>query len=171
MPEFAEPDFKEPEPEFAPIDLPEPEIPAFDLPEPEPEPEPFETYAAPLIEDEPFLEETPEAVAESAAESVVAEMTYDSESAANELGLPQDVVKELIGDFIDHANSSKTGLEEAVATAQSTLWQAQAVQMKGIADNLRMTEIAVTLKALEAASDPTDAQSALDTLYAQIRQL
>jgi HPt (histidine-containing phosphotransfer) domain-containing protein len=131
------------------------------------EPEPLEE--APSIP-EPALTDTEETPVETAVPDLP-EMNYDATSAANELGLPKDVVNELIEDFTDHAESAKTLIEDAIDSGNAAGWSQQALEMKGIADNLRMTDIASTLKTLEAADDPLTAKTATDELYGLIKQL
>jgi hypothetical protein len=137
------------------------------------EPEPFEE--PPLPEPEPQAAAEEPAGIETADIEVstpeLSEMHYDAASAANELGLPKDVVDELIQDFSDHANSARAVIEGAVDSADVNGWRQQAVEMKGIADNLRMNDIASALKTLEAAEDPLTAKTAADQLYGLIKQL
>ena len=98
-------------------------------------------------------------------------MNYSAATAANELGLPQDVVEELINDFTDHARNIRSSIEDAVASDDQTRWRAEAIKMKGIADNLRMNEIATALSQLDSAADAASAKAALEQLYGRIEQL
>jgi len=96
---------------------------------------------------------------------------YDATSAANELGLPVTIVEELKGDFVVHAKEIRPLLEEALKDGQSNIWRMQALQMKGVADNLRMNEISAVLKTLESANDAQNARTAVAELYAHVGQL
>ena len=133
------------------------------VPEPEPETPMFGETAEPAWE-----EPAPAAGAEL---QPVPPMHYDMESAANELGLSKEVVEELISDFTAHANEVKASIEEAIADGQERVWRSEAAQMKGIADNLRMGEIATALQELESATDPQNAKAAAESLYSRIDQL
>ena len=140
-------EFELPEMPEAPETVPsEPEAPETVLPEPEP--------SGP--------------VAEAPEETFPA---YDIQSAASELGLPSDIVAELKEDFIDHANSCRERFEEAVGQADPTQWRNEAVQLKGIADNLRMNDIAMMMQELEATDDPLHARALVERFYRRITQL
>ena len=185
----------EPLPDEAPYSEPLPDAPAAtqdddlyafetvtateDAPSFEAEPEPFLADESSFAEPEPALpafEETefkdsfsaPEPEAEVHA---VPAMHYDTENAANELGLPKEVVEELVSDFKAHANDAKISIETAIDNADASIWSNEAAQMKGIADNLRMGEIAAALQELQTAVDPQSAKAAADGLYSRIDQL
>ena len=135
-------------------------------------PEPFLADEPSFAEPEPALPAFDEApvTPEEEAQAVPA-MHYDMESAANELGLPKEVVEELVNDFKAHANDAKISIETAIDNADATIWRNEAAQMKGIADNLRMGEIATALQELQSAADPQSAKAAADGLYSRIDQL
>ena len=130
----------------------------------------FETELPPM-DTEPETLESPEEPSIPEAAAAVPPMNYSAATAANELGLPQDVVEELINDFTDHARNIRSSIEDAVASDDQTRWRAEAIKMKGIADNLRMNEIATALSQLDSAADAASAKAALEQLYGRIEQL
>ncbi len=121
----------------------EPEVPVMDITSAETAPEP----AAPAVP------------------------RYDVAGVANELGLPADIVEDLKNDFIAHANLCRAQLDDAIDSVQPAQWRNQAIQLKGIADNLRMNDIAQLMQRLEAATDPLDARALTDQFYTLLAQL
>ncbi len=142
------------------------------LPEEDEEESTVEETALPELDDDPFagFNDIGEMPAPEAASETPA-MEFDPVNAANEVGLPLDVVTELVGDFAAHAREVKSIIDDAVATGDAALWQHEADQMKGAADNLRMSEIAAELNRLAAAEDAESAAQATETLYGYIDQL
>ena len=146
---------------------PAPEAPAFyDF---EPAPQYDETAEAELPESavggmEPAMDIAPEPAAPTVP-------PYDVAGVASELGLPADIVEDLKNDFIVHANLCRAQLDDAIDSVQPAQWRNQAIQLKGIADNLRMNDIAQLMQRLEAATDPLDARALTDQFYTLLAQL
>lgn len=115
-----------------------------------------------------LLDETPAAEPETPPAPV---LHYDAQKASDELGLDIGLIKELQQDFADDANQLKSELKAAVLSLQSDNWQNSASQLKGIADNLRMEQIASTLQVLTQTTDPEQAEKAMHKLYNYVDQL
>lgn len=115
--------------------------------------------------DEPVIE-TPQPSSEP-----IVTLNYDTQKAAAELGLPASLVEELQKDFAVDSKACRSEFEEAIASSQSSGWQACASTLKGAADNLRMTEIAETLRTLTQTSDPQEAEKSMQQLYSYVEQL
>lgn len=96
---------------------------------------------------------------------------YNAQKAADELGLDIELIQELQQDFISDAKELKIDLEASILSLQSDQWQRTASQLKGIADNLRMQEIASVLQTLTQTTDPLQAEQAMHQLYSYVDQL
>ena len=78
---------------------------------------------------------------------------------------------ELKKDFVDDANHFKGDFQDAAKKVQSDKWHNCASQLKGIAENLRMQEIAATLYTLTQTEDPEQAEKSIHQLYSYVDQL
>lgn len=96
---------------------------------------------------------------------------YDAQKASDELGLDLALIQELQQDFADDANRLRSEIEAAISSRQDDKWRKSASQLKGIADNLRMEEIASKLQILTQTNDPKQAEKAMDELYTYVDQL
>lgn len=161
----------------------------FDLNAPEPELK-EESFTAPVTEEAPAEEELynfdmppmDEPEVEMPGETVLPDVTpapspateailYDADKAANELGIDQALVRELVNDFVDQANEIRHEFDAAVDNGQHTKWQNSALQLKGITDNLRMHEVSAELTALIDTQDPETARLAVEQLYSNLNTL
>jgi len=98
-------------------------------------------------------------------------LTFDINSAAAEIGLSADLVGALIEDYIVEAHEMKPKLDEAISNGDTMRWKGYAIQLKGVSDNLRISEITETLQKLIASSETADAKAALQEFYGFINQL
>ena len=109
-------------------------------------------------------EETPPAPA-------IATLNFDSQRTANELGIPLDIVNEFIQDFKEQVHTHQNNFDEATATENIKKINQTATLLKGMSDNLRLTEISEVLKVLQQEDDINNTAQALATLYAYVDQI
>ena len=105
------------------------------------------------------------------APAVVATINYDTALASAEIGLPQALVVELINDFKIDVNETKESFQEAIDASDTRSWQSIALKHKGVADNLRIIELAPTILAILKADNAQDAQTKITELYGLVEQL
>ncbi|MDD2356745.1 MAG: hypothetical protein PHX13_02390 [Thiovulaceae bacterium] len=98
-------------------------------------------------------------------------LDYDKSAAVNELGLPSDLIEELLGDFKEQAQSRLKVLETAVETNDKTALYDTVMNIKGTADNLRVTKISQVLKDLLFVTDKQEMKQLLIRLKNFINQL
>jgi len=98
-------------------------------------------------------------------------LTYDINSAAGAIGLNADLVAALIDDYIVEANEMKPKLSDVIASSEVVRWKGYAVQLKGVSDNLRITEISDTLQKLITSTEENQAKAAMQEFYGFINQL
>ncbi len=98
-------------------------------------------------------------------------LDYDKSAAINELGLPSDLIEELLGDFKEQAESRLKVLETAVETNDKTALYDIVMNIKGTADNLRVTKISQVLKDLLFVTDKQEMKQLLIRLKNFINQL
>ena len=98
-------------------------------------------------------------------------LTYDINSAAGAIGLNADLVAALIDDYIVEANEMKAKLSDVIATSDAIRWKGYATQLKGVSDNLRITEISDTLQKLIISTEENQAKAAMQEFYGFINQL
>jgi len=98
-------------------------------------------------------------------------LTFDVNTAAAEIGLSPDLVSALIDDYIVEANDMKAKLTEVITSGDLVRSKGYATQLKGISDNLRITEISEALQKLISSTEENQAKAAMQEFYGFINQL
>ena len=98
-------------------------------------------------------------------------LTFDVNTAAAEIGLSADLVSALIDDYIVEANEMKNRLNEVIVSSDVMRWKGYATQLKGVSDNLRITEISDALQKLISSTEESQAKAATQEFYGFINQL
>ncbi len=143
-----------------------PVSPEIDIPPLEDEP------VAPPVEDELPVPSSVEGIeANEPDQRDAVQLRYDLVSASAELGLQADFVRELISDFVSDADSSRFDINEALENDNLASVQELAVELKGITDNLRITELSSVLQTLIHNNDISVAKNAVADFYNLIDQL
>ncbi|MDP3119300.1 MAG: hypothetical protein Q8N01_02645 [Sulfuricurvum sp.] len=96
---------------------------------------------------------------------------YDPNIAANELGLPVDLIEEFIGDFIQQSHEFKDELYEATAKNDINKLHILSHKLKGVAANLRIENALEALTIINSSDDPVEIQSNLKYYYSIIAKL
>jgi HPt (histidine-containing phosphotransfer) domain-containing protein len=143
----------------------------------------------PIKEEKPFVKPTPisaQAVPSpvpkssqySAAEKVYLShhkvkdsYAYDPSVAANELGLPVDLIEEFIGDFIQQSHEFKNELFEAAAKNDINTLHILSHKLKGVAANLRIEDALETLTIINSSEEPHEIDANLKYYYVIISKL
>lgn len=96
---------------------------------------------------------------------------YDPHVAAQELGLPVDLIEEFIGDFIQQSYEFKDELFEALAKNDINNVKILSHKLKGVAANLRIEDSFETLSIINTSNDLTEIEANLKYFYALIGKL
>lgn len=96
---------------------------------------------------------------------------YDPNIAANELGLPVDLIEEFIGDFIQQSHEFKDELYEATAKNDINTLHILSHKLKGVAANLRIESALEALTIINSSADPIEIQCNLKYYYSIISKL
>ncbi len=96
---------------------------------------------------------------------------FDPQIAANELGLPVDLIEEFIGDFIQQAYDFKEALFEAAAKNDFNNLHILSHKLKGVAANLRIEDAFETLSIINTSSDVSEIYANLKYYYDIILKL
>lgn len=96
---------------------------------------------------------------------------FDPNVAAQELGLPVDLIQEFIGDFIQQANEFKEELFEAVLRGDINNLKILSHKLKGVAANLRIEDAFETLSVINTSDDPVEIEANLKYFYTIIEKL
>jgi len=136
------------------------------------------------FDDEPFIEDIlPDTSLDIKEEPVEApkelhvsqemqdRLDYNKSAAVNELGLPLDLIEELLNDFKEQAASLMQNLHKAVDTGNTIALRDIVMNIKGTADNLRVTKISSVLENLLSANSMEDSKNLLNRLQNYINQL
>ena len=118
------------------------------------------------------LKELPEILKESKIPAETLEtLDYDKSIAVNELGLSMNLIEELLGDFKEQTQAHLQSLETAIETNNKDALYDIVMNLKGTADNLRITQISKTLKDLLFMDNQQKAKELLILLKNYINQL
>lgn len=112
------------------------------------------------------LEET-----DTAAEFPTPPLHYDKVFIAGQLGIEHDFFDELIDEYKHDALSSGKAITAAIGAFDTHAWKKAAIQLKGISDNLRLSEISDELAILSQTNDAQEANKASKRLNSFIEQL
>ena len=97
--------------------------------------------------------------------------TYDPQIAADELGLPVDLIEEFIGDFIKQAHEFKEQLFTAIANQDYDNIKGLSHKLKGVAANLRIEDSFEVLRNVNETSDIKECEANLKKFYITIAKL
>ena len=96
---------------------------------------------------------------------------FDPNVAANELGLPVDLIEEFIGDFIQQSRDFKNDLFEAIIKADMNTLKILSHKLKGVAANLRIEDAFECLSTINTSNDITEIEANLKYFYGIIDKL
>lgn len=96
---------------------------------------------------------------------------YNPQIAADELGLPVDLIEEFIGDFINQAHEFKDQLFTAVKEEDFDNIKILSHKLKGVAANLRIEDSFEVLRTINETSDAEEAEANLKRFYMTIGKL
>ncbi len=96
---------------------------------------------------------------------------FDLHAASTELGLALDIVGELVGEFIEQADSHKEELYASVVAEDFDKVHEIAHKLKGVAANLRIEDVSDMFATVNRSTDATEILEKLDQLYGSIGRL
>lgn len=96
---------------------------------------------------------------------------YDPQVAANELGLPVDLIEEFIGDFIQQSLEFKDALFESSVKNDFNNLHILSHKLKGVAANLRIEDAFETLSVINTSTDTMEIDANLKFYFDIIRKL
>ncbi|MHC3995237.1 hypothetical protein ACXWTF_10440 [Thiomicrolovo sp. ZZH C-3] len=179
----------EPEEEFEFKELPAIDLPDINLDGSLNEPESFEAESVEpepfALEEEPYMPETFEpAVTPAKTERPMlgdyinqeeqayldnlqtdSDYVFDPHVAADELGLPVDLIEEFIGDFIQQAHEFKNGLFNANHEEDFDEVHLLSHKLKGVAANLRIEDAFEVLSIINSSRDQIEIEANLKQFY------
>lgn len=127
--------------------------------------EPFVDNTEYSFPSEPFMDNLP------AETGIVQTLHYDKSAIAGALGIEPAFLNELIDDYKRDALASGERISSAIAAFDTHLWQIAARELKGISDNLRLSEISDELSILSTTNDAQEANKASKRLNGYLDQL
>lgn len=119
--------------------------------------------------EETFKEPLPAETALPDAE--VAKLHYDKAAIAGQLGIESAFFDELVDDYKRDAQIAGQQIGDAINAFDTHLWKRTASQLKGISDNLRLSEISDELAILSHTNDAQEAHKASKRLTSYLAQL
>lgn len=144
-------------PELPPMTLPDIN-PDGSLAEPAYQPEKFEK---PMLGD--YLNKEERAFLDNLQTST--DYVYDPHVAADELGLPVELIEEFIGDFIQQANDFRNDLFDAALKEDFDEVHVLSHKLKGVAANLRIEDAFEVLSIINGSRDHVEIEANLKQFY------
>jgi len=96
---------------------------------------------------------------------------YNPQVAADELGLPVDLIEEFIGDFINQAHEFKDQLFDAMEKEDFDNIKVLSHKLKGVAANLRIEDSFEVLRNINETSDIKECEANLKKFYLTVAKL
>ncbi len=96
---------------------------------------------------------------------------YDPNIAADELGLPVDLIEEFIGDFIKQAHEFKEQFFRAIKKEDFDTIKVLSHKLKGVAANLRIEDSFEVLRNINESSDIKECEANLKRFYLTLAKL
>lgn len=96
---------------------------------------------------------------------------YDPHIAADELGLPVELIEEFIGDFIQQAHEFKDSLFDAALKEDFDEVHILSHKLKGVAANLRIEDAFEVLSIINNSTDQTEIEANLKQFYRIIAKM
>ena len=131
------------------------------------EPMEVETITEPSLVSEPESFDVPDNITLETSNDYV----YDPSIAADELGLPTDLIDEFVGDFIIQAKKFKPEIEEAIEKEDFNTIQILSHKLKGVAANLRIEDALEVLTTINASKEIPKLKDYMQVLFAIIHKL
>lgn len=123
-----------------------------------------------LIKTPEDSEELSEEITENTVEKLPT-FHYDAQSVAKELGMEKSFFDELLFDYKNDANTMSDQITKAIIAFDTHTWRGSAAKLKGISDNLRLSEISEELAILSRTNDAQEAKKASARLNNYLDQL
>ncbi len=143
----------------------EEQSPAFKLDE-------EDLYPAINIDEEFTIEPVEnEVVLENIVPEAIQPLHYDKVFIASELGIEEDFFNELVNEYKVDAKRAGKEISTAISAFDTHAWKKTASQLKGISDNLRLSEISEELAILAQTNDAQEANKASKRLNGFLEQL
>jgi HPt (histidine-containing phosphotransfer) domain-containing protein len=98
-------------------------------------------------------------------------ITYNKASAAKEIGLDNESFKELFDDYIAEALAISSKINNAIQSGNDAVWKSNAVQLKGMSDNMRVEDLTAELETLINTKDTEVAKAANEKIHILISKL
>jgi len=99
-------------------------------------------------------------------------LLYNLKVATEELGLPEDIIIEFIGDFVQQAYDFKYKIYEGLTeNGEIKNFYSLVEKLYGVAKNLRISTVCETLKIIESSTHKAEVMQSLEIFCAQIDEL
>lgn len=132
----------------------------------------FELHDEPAEDELPVKEpEAQEEDLEETAETIFAPLHYDVKAVARALGMEPSFMEELLHDYKVDASAMSTTILQAIKSFDTHAWKNSAAKLKGISDNLRLSEISDELAILSITNDAQEARKSFLRLTGYLDQL
>jgi len=133
----------------------------------------FDKPSAPTPKEKPMLGDyiNPEEKAFIDNLQTAKSYAYDPHVAADELGLPVELIEEFIGDFIQQAHEFKTQLFDAALKEDFDEAHVLSHKLKGVAANLRVEDAFEVLSIINNSRDQIETEANLKQFYRIIAKM
>ena len=129
-----------------------------------------------MSEPEPSIETPePELNIEMSEPEIIPEATstanYSRTTAANDIGIDQETFNELFDDYVNESKTILADIKEATANGDYVASSHEAMKLRGMSDNMRVSSFNEELKTIINSSDQTVIDEAINTIDTMISQI
>ena len=134
-------------------------------------------YSDPVTIDDPVVTEEPQVpldlldIEQDDTPNIPATPIYSKDAVASEIGIDKESFDELFEDYLQEATSLSSSLKSALANDDVQTCKSEALKLKGMSDNMRITSFSEDLETIIHATDTQAIQSAVANVSAEIAQL
>ncbi len=96
---------------------------------------------------------------------------FDPAEAANALGLPESLIVEFVGDFIEQAREERPHFEEAYEAGDIKTINEIAHKLKGVAANLRIEQMRELMESVQHSQSLEEVEERLVAFYRKLAAL
>jgi len=115
--------------------------------------------------------EVPVEVPQVVKEELKQEFLYDKKIAASAIGLDIETFNELFLDYIEGCKVSSTEIAKAIEKDDYQAWRTNAIQIKGMSDNMRVDDLTAPLEVIMSTKEQTTAREALQDVDLLIEKI
>ncbi len=99
------------------------------------------------------------------------EPQYNKTSVASEIGIDEENFNELFDDYIIEGDNACSEMNKAIEQDDSNSWKRTAIKLKGMSDNMRISDFTTELESIIHTQDSNIARQAVNAISTKLQQI